>query len=212
MQTQSLRRIWEHFEEGLIAFLLAAMTLVTFFYVMANNVYTLFFSLADRWAWSSNFFNALGDATMTVAQEMTWSVALTKAMFGWLIFFGISYGVRTAGHLGVDALVKLTSRPVQRYLALLACTCCLAYAGLFMVASYKWLSAILSADIGAEDLDQFGIKVGYIVVIVPIGFALVLIRYLEIFYRIFTRRQSDLGLADEAGEASKLADGHKEQR
>ncbi|NWB30085.1 TRAP transporter small permease [Pseudomonas gingeri] len=211
MQAQSLRRIWEHFEEGFIAFLLAAMTLVTFVYVMANNVYTLFFNLADRWAWSSSFFNTLGDATMTVAQDMTWSVALTKAMFGWLIFFGISYGVRTAGHLGVDALVKLTPRPVQRYLALLACTCCLAYAGLFMVASYKWLSAVLTAGIGAEDLDQFGVKVGYIVVIVPIGFALVLIRYLEIFYRIFTRRQSGLGLADEAGEASKLADEHKEQ-
>ncbi|NVZ99349.1 TRAP transporter small permease [Pseudomonas gingeri] len=211
MQAQSLRRIWEHFEEGFIAFLLAAMTLVTFVYVMANNVYTLFFNLADRWAWSSSFFNTLGDATMTVAQDMTWSVALTKAMFGWLIFFGISYGVRTAGHLGVDALVKLTPRPVQRYLALLACTCCLAYAGLFMVASYKWLSAVLTAGIGAEDLDQFGVKVGYIVVIVPIGFALVLIRYLEIFYRIFTRRQSGLGLADEAGEASKLAGEHKEQ-
>ncbi|WP_273825923.1 TRAP transporter small permease [Pseudomonas asplenii] len=211
MPTQSLRRIWAHFEEGLIAFLLAAMTLVTFVYVMANNVYTLFFNLADRWAWSSGFFNSLGDATMSVAQDMTWSVALTKAMFGWLIFFGISYGVRTAGHLGVDALVKLTPRPVQRYLAMLACTCCLAYAGLFMVASYKWLSAVLMAGIGAEDLDQYGIKVGHIVVIVPIGFALVLIRYLEIFYRLFSRRQSGLGLADEAGEASRLANEHKEQ-
>jgi len=211
MQTQPLRRIWEHFEEGFIAFLLAAMTLVTFVYVMANNIYTLFFNLADRWAWSRAFFNSLGDATMTVAQDMTWSVALTKAMFGWLIFFGISYGVRTAGHLGVDALVKLTPRRVQRYLAMLACACCLAYAGLFMVASYKWLSAVLAAGIGAEDLDQYGVKVGYIVLIVPVGFALVLIRYLEIFYRIFTRRQTGLGLADEAGEASKLASEHKEQ-
>ena len=32
------------------------------------------------------------------------------------------------------------------------------------------------------------------------GFALVLIRYLEIFYRLFTHRQVGLGLADEAGE------------
>ncbi|MFV3016559.1 C4-dicarboxylate ABC transporter, partial [Pseudomonas sp. KHB2.9] len=91
---QTLRRVWEHLEEGVIAFLLAAMTLVTFVYVMLNNIYTLFFALADQWAWSSHFFNALGDGTMTWAQDMTWSVALTKAMFGWLIFFGISYGVR----------------------------------------------------------------------------------------------------------------------
>ena len=87
---QTLRRVWEHLEEGFIAFLLAAMTLVTFVYVMLNNIYTLFFSLADKWLWSSNFFNALGDHTMTWAQDMTWSVALTKAMFGWLIFLPVS--------------------------------------------------------------------------------------------------------------------------
>ncbi|RUQ44564.1 TRAP transporter small permease, partial [Corynebacterium pseudodiphtheriticum] len=185
---QTLRRVWEHLEEGFIAFLLAAMTLVTFVYVMLNNIYTLFFALADKWAVSSGFFNALGDHTMTWAQDMTWSVALTKAMFGWLIFFGISYGVRTAGHLGVDALVKLTRRRVQRLLGMLACLCCLAYAGLFMVASYKWVSAVMTAHIGAEDLDQYGVDVGDIVVIVPIGFALVFIRYLEIFYRLFTHR------------------------
>lgn len=39
---QTLRRVWEHLEEGFIAFLLAAMTLVTFVYVMLNNIYTLF--------------------------------------------------------------------------------------------------------------------------------------------------------------------------
>ena len=207
---QTLRRVWEHLEEGFIAFLLAAMTLVTFVYVMLNNVYTLFLP------WPTNgpgaaLLQCPGRRHHDVGQEMTWSVALTKAMFGWLIFFGISYGVRTAGHLGVDALVRLTRRPVQRLLGMLACLCCLAYAGLFMVASYKWVSAVMTAHIGAEDLDQFGIDVGDIVVIVPIGFALVLIRYLEIFYRIFTHRQVGLGLADEAGEASKLAGSHEER-
>jgi TRAP-type C4-dicarboxylate transport system, small permease component len=50
----------------------------------------------------------IGDHLMAYAQEMTWSIALTKALFGWLIFFGIAYGVRTAGHLGVDVLVRRT--------------------------------------------------------------------------------------------------------
>jgi len=111
----------------------------------------------------------------------------------------------------VDALVKLTKRPVQRVLGMFACLCCLAYAGLFMIASYKWVSAVMTAHIGAEALDQFGIDVGDIVVIVPIGFALVLLRYLEIYYRIFTHRQDGLCLADEAGEASKLAGSHEER-
>ncbi|WP_296254840.1 MULTISPECIES: TRAP transporter small permease [unclassified Pseudomonas] len=209
---QSLTRLWEHLEEGMIAFLLAAMTLVTFVYVALNNIYTLFYSLSDKWTFSSEFFSFLGDHTMEYAQNMTWSVALTKALFGWLIFFGVSYGVRTAGHLGVDALVKMTSKPVQRLLALLACLCCMAYAGLFLAASYKWVSALFVAGIGAEDLDRYGVKVAYIAVIVPIGFTLVLLRYLEILYRIYTHRQLGLGLADEAAEASKLANPDEEQR
>ena len=44
----ALRRAWEHFEEGFIAFLLATMTLVTFVYVILNNLYTLFYDLGDR--------------------------------------------------------------------------------------------------------------------------------------------------------------------
>ncbi|MBD1550785.1 TRAP transporter small permease [Pseudomonas typographi] len=202
---QALRRVWQHLEEGMIACLLAAMTLVTFIYVALNNIYTLFYTLSDQWAVTSDFFAGIGDHLMGYAQGMTWSVALTKALFGWLIFFGIAYGVRTAGHLGVDVLVKKTSTPVQRLLGMLACACCLAYAGLFLVASYKWVSALFVAGIGAEDLDRYGVQVAYITVIVPVGFALVIFRYLEIFYRIFTHRQTGLGLADEAAHASKLA-------
>lgn len=207
----TLRRFWEHFEEALIAFLLAAMTLVTFVYVVLNNVYPLFYSIGDAWQGGSAFFFGLGDGVMGLAQEMVWSVALTKALFGWLIFFGISYGVRTAGHLGVDALVKLTSKSMQRLLAVIACLCCMVYAGLFMIASFKWLMALIHAGIEAEDLDQFGIHLSHIAIIVPIGFALVLIRYLEIMWRILMRGQINLGLADEAAEASKLA-GHDEEQ
>ncbi|AZD29257.1 TRAP transporter small permease [Pseudomonas chlororaphis] len=206
-----LRRFWEHFEEAFIAFLLAAMTLVTFVYVVLNNLYPLFYAIGDAWEGGSALFLGIGDFLMELAQEMVWSVALTKMLFGWLIFFGISYGVRTAGHLGVDALVKLASRPAQRLLAVIACLCCMVYAGLFMVASFKWLMALIQAGIEAEDLDPFGIHLSHIAMIVPLGFALVLIRYLEIMWRILMRGQINLGLADEAAEASKLASHHEDQ-
>lgn len=200
-----LVRVWNRFEEGAIASLLAAMTLVTFLYVVMTNVFTLFYDLGDRLPTLRAPLYSMGDAILGVAQDMSWSNALTKALFGWLIFFGIAYGVRTAGHLGVDVLVRRTRKPVQRVLALLACACCLAYAGLFLVASIRWVSAVLAAGIGAEDLDRYGIKIGHIALIVPFGFALVIVRYLEILYRLFTHRQYGLGLADEAAEASKLA-------
>ncbi|AHL77436.1 C4-dicarboxylate ABC transporter [Stutzerimonas stutzeri] len=200
----ALWRVWDHFEEGFIAFLLAAMTLVTFVYVVLNNLYTVFYSLGDRFEGASDFFFAIGDFVIGMAQAMTWSTALTKALFAWLIFSGLAYGVRTAGHIGIDALVKLVPRHVQRYIGIIACLFCLGYAALLAFASFNWISALFTANIGAEDLGHFGVKQWHIGMIVPIGFAMVFIRFAEIFVRILRNEQTGLGLADEAAEAAKL--------
>lgn len=140
-----------------------------------------------------------------MAQSMTWSNALTKALFAWLLFFGIAYGVRVGGHIGIDALVKLASRKTQKYIALVACIISLGYAGLITVASYAWVSALFEVNIGADDLGQFGIKQWHITLIVPLGFTLVFIRFAEIFVRILRNEQVGLGLADEAADAMKLS-------
>ena len=202
----ALWRVWDHFEEGFIAFLLAAMTLVTFVYVVLNNLYTVFYSLGDTFPAAEDFFLALGDYIIGLAQSMTWSSALTRALFAWLIFSGLAYGVRTAGHIGVDALVKLAPRNIQRYIGVIACLFCLGYAGLLTVASFEWIQTLFTAGIGAEDLGHIGVKQWQIGMIVPIGFAMVFIRFAEILVRILRNEQTGLGLADEAAEAARLGE------
>ncbi len=206
----AIRLIWDRFEEGFIVFLLAAMTLVTFVYVILNNLYTLFYVageyFSERSEGASEFFYGIGDFVLDIVQSMTWSNALTKALFAWLIFFGLAYGVRIGGHIGVDALVKLASRPTQRLIAIVACLFSLGYAGLLTVASFEWISTLMNAAIGADDLGQFGVKQWHIGAIVPIGFALVFIRFMEILVRILRNEQVNLGLADEAADAMKLTE------
>lgn len=202
----ALWRVWDHFEEGFIAFLLAAMTLVTFVYVVLNNLYTVFYSLGDTFPAAEDFFFALGDYIIGLAQSMTWSSALTRALFAWLIFSGLAYGVRTAGHIGVDALVKLAPRNIQRYIGVIACLFCLGYAGLLTVASFEWIQTLFTAGIGAEDLGHIGVKQWQIGMIVPIGFAMVFIRFAGILVRILRNEQTGLGLADEAAEAARLGE------
>jgi len=114
--------------------------------------------------------------------------------------------VRTAGHIGVDALVKLATRPVQRIIGLIACLACLFYAGLIGVASYDWVATLFKAGIGAEDLGHYGVMQWQIALIVPLGYAVVFIRFFEIFVRILRNQQTGLGLADEAAEAMKLTE------
>ena len=205
----ALRRVWDRFEEGFIVFLLTTMTLVTFVYVILNNLYSLFYALGDRFESAADLFYGIGDPILDLAQAMTWSNALTKALFAWLIFFGLAYGVRTAGHIGVDALVKLASKPVQRIIGLIACSACLGYAGMLALGSFEWMQALFVAAIGAEDLGHFGIQQWHIGLIVPLGFAMVFIRFLEIFVRILRHQQTGLGLADEAADALKLRE-HEE--
>lgn len=201
----ALRRIWDHFEEMFIAFLLGAMTLVTFVYVILNNLYTMFYSFAEAMPSMEDFWYGIGDVILNMAQAMTWSNALTKALFAWLIFFGIAYGVRTAGHIGVDAVVKLFNQKTQRAIGIVACLICLGYAGLLAESSLEWVATLMQAQIGAEDLGHYGIMQWHIAVIVPVGFTLCFIRFLEIFVRIIRGQQTGLGLADEAADAAHLA-------
>lgn len=205
-------RVWNHFEEAFIAFLLGTMTLVTFVYVVLNNLYTLFYNWGDRWEGGSDILFAIGDFIIGLAQDMTWSSSLTKALFGWLIFFGLAYGVRTAGHIGVDALVKLASKPLQRFIGIIAVLCCLGYAGLIAVASFDWVYVLFQAGIGAEDLGHYGIQQWMITAIVPFGYAMVFIRFFEIFVRIIRGEQTGLGLADETAEAMKLSKQEENQK
>ncbi|MNL47663.1 hypothetical protein D3C87_1704640 [compost metagenome] len=67
------------------------------------------------------------------------------------------------------------------------------------------------AGIGAEDLGHYGIMQWHIGLIVPMGFALVFIRFAEILVRIVRHRQTGLGLADEAADVLKLTE-HEDDR
>jgi len=203
----AVTRLWGRLEEALVAFLLAAMTLITFVYVVVNNVYTVFYSLADRIVFLEKPLFAMGDGILFISQEMTWSVALSKAAFGWLIFIGLAWGVRIGAHLGVDLLVKTFPPGLRRAVALLAVGICIFYCGLMTYSSQQWVAALVNANIGAEDLDRFGVRQWHIVMIVPIGFALMLIRFVEVFLRILRNEQNGFGGHSEAEDALRLVDG-----
>ena len=69
-------RWYDRLEEGAIAFLLALMTLITFGQVIARYIFDYSF---------------------------VWALELVTFLFAWLIFLGMSYGVRVGSHIGVDA-------------------------------------------------------------------------------------------------------------
>ncbi|MGE5097986.1 MAG: TRAP transporter small permease [Betaproteobacteria bacterium] len=161
-------------EEGLIAFLLAAMTVITFAQVVARYGFNYSFS---------------------------WALELTTVLFAWLIFLGIPYGVRVGSHIGVDALVKMFGPMGARITGAGAALACIAYSVILFAGSWQYVAKMHSVGIEMEDLPiQQWIPRSILV----ISFALLTFRFVQVFWRIVTGRVAHVQLGDEAAEALRM--------
>lgn len=200
---RKMDRLWQKTEKFLIVFILSAMTIVTFFYTMVNNLYVPFYGLGGWFVDTAagDFFDTIGDFIMDTAAALNWANEFTAICFAWLIFFCMSYGVRIGGHIGVDALINLFETRTKRVFAFIGLSACLLYGGIMFEASLEWVYTFYKYGTLTNGLDRFGVARWHVTIIVPIGFLLFIIRYLEIGYRLITGQQDNLGLADEAKDA-----------
>jgi C4-dicarboxylate transporter DctQ subunit len=177
-----MRLAWlEWLEEALIALLLAAMTTITFLQVIARYVFNYSF---------------------------TWALELTTVLFAWLIFLGIPYGVRIGSHIGVDALVKSLGPKAARAVGAVAAALCIAYSAILLVGSWAYVAKMYAIDIEMDDLP---IPQWMPRAILVVTFALLVLRFSELFYRLVTGREKRLALGDEAAEALKLREEMRSQ-
>ncbi len=120
-----LIRLIHRIEEGVIAALLVAMTLLVFTDVVM------------RFGWGSGFL---------------WSQELTLYLSAWFVLFGISYGLRVGAHIGVDAFVRLLPNRLHRLATLLAILFSLLYCAFFLYGGWVYLFKMYQLGIGMEDL------------------------------------------------------------
>jgi C4-dicarboxylate transporter DctQ subunit len=159
-------------EEGLIAFLLAAMTLISFSQVVARYVFNYSF---------------------------VWALELVTFLFAWMIFLGMSYGVRVGSHIGVDALVKVLKPRTAQIVGAVAALLCIVYACIVFVGGWVYVGKMYEIGIEAQDIP---IPQWVPRLVLPIGFGLLAIRFAEVLYRIVTGKGVRL-LGDEAADALK---------
>ncbi len=195
-----LLTLWDKFEEGLIAFLLVFMTLLVFLDVVM------------RFGFGTGFL---------------WTQELTLYTSSWFVLFGISYGLKVGAHIGVDAVLKLTSTKVQRILSALAAFLCICYCALFIYGSWIYLSKVYQIGITVEDLrfpmwmvNSFPdsiIQAWQIDTSDPLlplwmpqsilifGMGLFAIRLIQLFIHIVTGKVDGFNHIDEAEESLELA-------
>ncbi len=98
-------------EENLIAIILGAMTLITFANVVARK------------GFNSNIL---------------WALETTVFLFAWLVLLGVSYSVKTGGHLGVDVITNLVGTKTRRIMALIAAAACLMFTLFLLKGSWDY--------------------------------------------------------------------------
>jgi C4-dicarboxylate transporter, DctQ subunit len=168
-----LIKIFHRAEEWLLALILASMTILTFVQVILRYV-----------------FNT----------GLIWALEATLYMFGWLVLLGISYGIRTHSHIGVDLLAKSLPPGPRRILGLVITGLALLYSGLMLYGSYGYIYRMMRLGVEAEDIPVARWILG---LCLPIGFALLALRLGVVGWQIITGQAKGFELADEAAEATK---------
>lgn len=166
-------KVLRNLEEGILALLLASMTVITFMQVVLRYVF---------------------------AGGVPWALEATSYLFGWLVLIGISYGIRVNAHIGVDAFVRLLPAGGQWVAGMLAIGFCLAYAVLMTLGAWNYWERIYALGVFAQDIP---LPRWALVSILPLGFALLGLRLLQVAIAIVRGKRSPLLLADEAAEALK---------
>lgn len=196
-----LNRIWpntvDRVEENLLVLIVTAIMLVAFGQVVA------------RYGFNSG-----------------WSAALEFNMvaFSWLILLGMSYGIKTGTHLGVDIVLNAVSPTTTKILALIGAAGSMFY-GLILLDS-TWLNMLgvevrggaieywakmFKIGIGQEELrypaflqEIFGFQPRVhrwlVLVILPISLALLVFRSGQAFFDIYCGKRRMLISGHEAQE------------
>lgn len=167
-------KILDRLEELLVVVMLALMTLLTFLQVVM------------RYGFNSGF---------------PWALELTTVFFAVMIFVGISYGVRVGAHIGVDALIKRFPPGLRRVTSIFVVLLCLLYAGLVIYGSWVYVSKMKMIGVELEDL---AIPIWVVRSILPLGFALLALRFGQVLWALATGRSDRLHLGNEAADALRL--------
>jgi C4-dicarboxylate transporter DctQ subunit len=158
-----------------------------------------------------------------------WSAALefNTIMFSWLILFGMSYGIKTNLHLGVDIVLRALPKRLEKVFSLFGALCVILYGMLLLDSVWlrglgfdvsggalEYWSKFYKFGIGVDELrypvwaqDLFGMQnrvhKWLVLLALPIGLALLVLRGTQAFVDIATGKRAALISAHEAEDLVK---------
>lgn len=198
------KHLIDNIEETFIAITLGLMTIITFANVVA------------RYLLNTNIL---------------WALEATVFLFAWLVLVGMSYCVKKRAHLGVDVVLAMLSPPARRIVGLFASVACLVFCFLLLKGAWDyWIPFATNRawyetdDIvmpgflqfladwmnEGEEYEKLPRFIPYFAL--PMGMALLTLRFLQATWQIFIGRQDTLIASHEVEEMlEELSHAKKEQ-
>jgi len=168
----------DHLEEWLIAFLMAAATLLIFVAVVHRYASGLHIPYIQDWLLSLN---------------LSWAQELCIFMFVWMAKFGAAYGVRTGIHVGVDVMINRLAPAHRKFFVMFGLlagalfTSVIAYMGGSLVWKFSHTTNV------SNDLEA---PMWIVYLAIPCGSSLMCFRFLQVAWHFW--RTGDLPSHDAA--------------
>ncbi|MCA0972167.1 TRAP transporter small permease [Halobacillus litoralis] len=108
--------------------------------------------------------------------SLSWSEELARYCFIWLVYIGISYGVKKQRHIKVDVMLLLLKGKGKLALSILANLLFLVFSLYVVVKGYGIASQLLSFG---QQSPALHIPMGLVYMATPIGFGLTSIRLVQ---------------------------------
>jgi len=155
-------KILDRLEETIIAFLMAAATLV------------IFVAVVHRYA-AGLAIPVLQDALLKI--DLSWAQELCIYMFVWMAKFGAAYGVRTGIHVGVDVLINRLPPGTRKLYVLFGLLAGATFTGIVgtLGATFVWDIAHTSSVSPDLELPKW-----IVYACIPLGSYLMCFRFLQV--------------------------------
>jgi C4-dicarboxylate transporter, DctQ subunit len=161
-------KVLDHLEEWLIAFLIAAATLLIF--VAVTHRYALDMAAKFHLA-------AVYDALFKI--NLSWAQELCIYMFVWMAKFGAAYGVRTGIHVGVDVLVNNLPEKFRFRFILFSLAAGAFFTAVIGTFGVRFVWALAHTDQTSPDLEM---PMWIVYLAIPCGSYLMSFRFMQVMW------------------------------
>lgn len=112
---------------------------------------------------------------------LRWTEELSIYILAWVSFLGASVGIKRWAHIGVEAFVVLLPQRMQRYAKLLSLALCMVF---FFIMFFFGLGIVQKQFTTGQVSPAMRIPMYVAYLSVPIGGGFMLIRSIQLFYKI----------------------------